>query len=489
VTLTVEQEELLARADELEAPIPGLPSENPQPPCQLSPATSAATQLAFSADSMRTYLAAGDQVRQQLADSLRKAAKAYDDVDENAAGVLGGGNGSVSKDTAGLGDGHPDAVPLGATQLADLGNAGNYADVKQRAWEIEQGDQGASFDRFVEGWTAYQQALLDATQRFRPFQQWSGAAADAVEQSFEQQRQWMYTMADMCGKMAAQAQDVTATHRWAVPEHILPKKKVYRSGDGTASVEIDTFEAGGPPVTYSGILQLEAAYQSTGDPKLQHVYMKIYTEFQATSDSVVAEYVQKAGVPLAPMDPPVPPAAGSIPPPDGPGSGDSGSGDGGTSINPPPGGLDQPSSIPNIPMIPNMPTGQTPSPAALTNAMPGAPKLPTGPAVKPASLGGGAGGGMPAVPLQPAPDLESASRTTPAGRDLASLMDASMGRANLAAGGATGGGMGTAPMGGPGGQPQGDGKGKRVQQGDESLYTEDRPWTEAVIGRHRRKDV
>jgi hypothetical protein len=48
-----------------------------------------------------------------------------------------------------------------------------------------------------------------------------------------------------------------------------------------------------------------------------------------------------------------------------------------------------------------------------------------------------------------------------------------------------GGGM---PMGGAGGKSDG-GKGKRVQSadGDESLYTEERAWTEGVIGNRPRK--
>ena len=54
-----------------------------------------------------------------------------------------------------------------------------------------------------------------------------------------------------------------------------------------------------------------------------------------------------------------------------------------------------------------------------------------------------------------------------------------------------GGGM---PMGGAGaGQGQGGGSEKKRTPGlspDEDLYSEDRPWTEAVIGnRPRRKDV
>lgn len=65
------------------------------------------------------------------------------------------------------------------------------------------------------------------------------------------------------------------------------------------------------------------------------------------------------------------------------------------------------------------------------------------------------------------------------------------------AGGASGGAMGG--MGGMGGMPmhgaghgQGGGKEKKRTPGlapDEDIYTEDRPWTEAVIGNRRRKDV
>jgi hypothetical protein len=50
--------------------------------------------------------------------------------------------------------------------------------------------------------------------------------------------------------------------------------------------------------------------------------------------------------------------------------------------------------------------------------------------------------------------------------------------------GAGGGGM---PMGGAHGA-QGGSKSKGSQQDDEALYTEDRAWTEAVIGNRRRQD-
>lgn len=53
------------------------------------------------------------------------------------------------------------------------------------------------------------------------------------------------------------------------------------------------------------------------------------------------------------------------------------------------------------------------------------------------------------------------------------------------------GGMGGPMMGGMGGQGQNQGKDKRRDPklaADEDIYTEDRPWTEAVIGNRRRKD-
>jgi hypothetical protein len=62
--------------------------------------------------------------------------------------------------------------------------------------------------------------------------------------------------------------------------------------------------------------------------------------------------------------------------------------------------------------------------------------------------------------------------------------------AGAAPGGATGAMGGMAPMAHGAGQTQG--KEKRRDPGlapDEDLYTEDRPWTEAVIGNRRRREV
>src|SRR5690606_35952354 len=96
-----------------------------------------------------------------------------------------------------------------------------------------------------------------------------------------------------------------------------------------------------------------------------------------------------------------------------------------------------------------------------------------------------AGGGIPPSPLQPAVGAETVAPTpvTAAGAPAPAA-----GGAGPSGGGAAGGGMGgMAPM--MHGAQGGSGDKKRNPQlaQDEELYTEDRPWTEAVIGNRVRR--
>ncbi|WP_275578838.1 hypothetical protein [Mycobacterium riyadhense] len=84
-TLTVDQQEILARANEVEAPMAEPPTNVPAAPCTLTAAQNAAEQLDLSAENMRTFLAAGHRERQRLATSLRNAAKGYGEVDDESA--------------------------------------------------------------------------------------------------------------------------------------------------------------------------------------------------------------------------------------------------------------------------------------------------------------------------------------------------------------------------------------------------------------------
>jgi hypothetical protein len=90
-TMSVEYEELISRAAELETPLLGQPKEDALAPCCLAFSTNAANRLKSSADSMRFYLDAGQRERNALAQSLRNAAKAYEETDQNAADTLSDG--------------------------------------------------------------------------------------------------------------------------------------------------------------------------------------------------------------------------------------------------------------------------------------------------------------------------------------------------------------------------------------------------------------
>jgi hypothetical protein len=89
------------------------------------------------------------------------------------------------------------------------------------------------------------------------------------------------------------------------------------------------------------------------------------------------------------------------------------------------------------------------------------------------------------MPLSPAVGAETVAPPAPT-RPASTTPVA--GSAGAAAGGAMGGGM--APMHGAGHGSQGKEKRRDPNLSpDEDLYTEDRPWTEAVIGNRRRRDV
>jgi len=451
-TVQVEKEELLARADELEAQIPSPPTENPQAPCALAMAIKASQDLGLSADNMRLYLGVGERERRRLAESLRNAAKAYEDTDKEAADAVDTEGGSVSPVTPAPVDEDLDLAALNDTRGPATGpdDEAPYYECRQAAQELVEADQGASFDRYADAWAAYQRTLQEATYRFRPFQQWDGDSRIAVEAHFDSQRGWMYAMAGLCGQLAQKAQGVTTAQKWAVSQH--PTVEAIQELD-------DAWER------FYGTEYWLVAKQQVLDR---------FAEYQTMSEEVLAEYTQRATLPLGTVNPPMPPAAYRIdPPPTGDGSEADGLG-----------GLPTGDGLPSMPQLPTgtPPAGGFPwSPkpdAALTDAAAKAPKLPKGPSgLKPASFGGGAGLGVLPAPLQPAAEAEAAPRPIAGPRD-----PAGPGRVNPPMGGAmgAGGGMGM-PMSHPG-QGQEGGKGKQVRQDEQSLYTETRPWTSGVIG-------
>jgi hypothetical protein len=93
--MNVQYMELLTRAKEVEAPLDEPPKEDPGPPCDLWFVTKPTKALADTAANIRQYLDYGRLERQKLAESLRNAARAYAEVDEDAKQAIDTDNGSV----------------------------------------------------------------------------------------------------------------------------------------------------------------------------------------------------------------------------------------------------------------------------------------------------------------------------------------------------------------------------------------------------------
>jgi hypothetical protein len=209
--------------------------------------------------------------------------------------------------------------------------------------------------------------------------------------------------------------------------------------------------------------------------------MDLLATLQKKSDAMIADYTRKAGLPLPPVNPPKPPTAFNINEPDR-----------SKPIpqpEPEPGPEPEPEPLPDaglppLPGTPSVPSTATPSmptDSKLTGALKdlkGSPGYPVA-GLKPASVGAGAAS-VPPMPLRPWINSEAASRPA------AAHAGPGLGRGIPAGYAALGGGGAGMPMGAPAGQGQANKQGKRAQQQDKSLYTEDRPWTEPLIGQQRR---
>jgi hypothetical protein len=478
-TLDVEYQELMARADEIEAPLPALPIGNPQAPCALSFVRDAAIQIAINADALRLYIKTCEREWRSLAKSLRNAAKAYETIDEGAAddinaidmggGTFGASVGSGSDEVSLLCD--PDYIPPPFQYP--------YYEVRQAARDVEAPDQGRAFKAFANDWNRYQLAFQQLAYRFRPFLSWEGDARTAVESNFVDQKTWIFGMVQQCTTLARQAQAVADAHKKIQPSGYFGEEQEHPS----------LYEVTLCDEQYKYYAERTSPYISDS--------IRWYETLQKRSETAISSYISSGGIPLSALNPTSATGAYVINPP----SPDDGGGDTPVvpdvpeipTVNVPASPSDPSANMPTTPTLPTLPSTGTPS-------MPSTPSTPDAQAmvndamkkaglskggaggVKPASLGGGGGAGMPKVPLQPATGGDAAPRPAAAAPGEAT---AGLGKGLPGAGGA-GGGMGGMPMGGQGGKGDSS-KGKRVQSEDESLYTEERAWTEGVIGNRPRK--
>jgi len=443
--MQVEGQELLDRAEELEAPKPYLPSEadNPVPPCELAMATKAAQTLARNADTMRLFLTTGTKRLQTLAESLRVAARAYEEVDLEAAAAMNSRGRFVSSAALGRPDDGADELALPEAQHADPTDDADFTDLKAAAWHIEQPDQGAAFLAFADAWKIYQEQLLSNRIRFRPFNLWDRDAKEAVEANFDAFQRWLFDMAQSCGKLAEQARTFVAAHKKAVPRRF-----------DIATETRDKPWTGEHP-TYYEVKEVERVYKENFNyPDVREAVYKVYLRLQQCSEEVLAAYARNARTPLADLSPSTPPKAHEIKPPPDPGPDrpiidvrDPENAPNVTGTDDIPDlPLDVPAeasplddSLPDptgMPIVPPIGTPATPDGGVLGDpALAGATGLSTGAGVgagvKPASFGGGGIGGAPSMPLAPPMDPDTAARAAAAAREAAS-----MGRAMPGAGGA-----------------------------------------------------
>jgi hypothetical protein len=497
-------QELMARADALEVPIvdqhgQGIPTEDPQPPCGLEMLRDAAEDFATYAGEMRDHLKLFDKTRKELARQLRNAAKAYRHVDEDAAEAVLSGTplSGVAIPASAGGDFGPTMLGAGAEEPLPEDVVRKLHSLEEIALQLEQPDQGASFERFAEQWSKYRDALRHACDRFRPFQEWEGDAATAVGENFDMQRAWLNTMARFSDQMARQAKTVVKEFRSLRDEHVYA---------------VDARYARRTKWDYRKLVELEQWVKQSAHTAYQ-TFMVTYNEATRESQALLTDFRLNSTLPVKPVNPTAPPRITTdIKPPQPwkpatrptdkdiqkahilkPATRPDWMDD-----EPKPTPTPTPTPVPapsnenagmptgmTSPTMPTMPSTPQTHDAQLAKALSdlkgkGAPGLPhAGGGVKPASVGGA---GVPAAPLQPSGDGEATARPSAAGPGNPGRGVPGLG----AMGGGMGGGM-------PGGMGQGAGKdagkGKRVQGAEEdALYTEDRAWTEGVIGRRRLKD-
>ncbi|CQD05375.1 ESX-1 secreted protein, EspB [Mycobacterium europaeum] len=305
-TLNVEYQELIARAEELEQPLPTVPSTNPQGPCNLSFIHDTAARLAFTADTFRMYLKGCEREWKSLAKSLRNAAKAYEEVDTGAAEdidkiLTDGSSAAAMAPVQVVAEEEPWSPPPPAAAAAPFEYP--YYEVRRAAADIESGDQGTAFRAFAQEWESFQRALREQTNRFRLFNSWEGEATAQVEQNFQRQKEWIYSMAKLCGDLAQQANRVVDVHKKA-----------------TATTGYNNQHAldGAHPTSYE-ISQCDYWYRRYMESNNQYyvtVTIQWYEKLQATSESALKYYVQYANLPLKALTPDTPPKATVIKPPD-----------------------------------------------------------------------------------------------------------------------------------------------------------------------------
>lgn len=467
------------------------------PPDALASSAAAVTNLNANAQSLLEFQQWAEAENQRIAEMLAIAANAYTEVDENCGKVIDdpARRAAVEAITVPAPATPPPTPPnaVGAPRRLD---AAGYSDVHKTQADLVAGDNGASLKTAMLQWGLASTRVRDNAPR-PPSGDWEGRAADAAYARMTEFGGWLEQLAEGWRDLAEAAAKIVGAHDAAKAAH--------------AGIH-------GEYVALEAQLRRLAAQTTVGNSiATQNEMAKVQTrmqELQQRSDEVRQDYASNAT--FSPVRPAMPTGrdtdnSGSV---GGVGAQPSGDPAGlaekmapsfgrhqdGATTNKPAGQTDSGSA----PGGGGAPTGGgapggggAPSGGSSggSSASPG-PKPTIDPRLRPAAAvggagaggansGAGAGGTPPAAPMSapvtaetvaPAPIAPAAAGAAPG--------SAADGRAASAMGG------GMAPMAHGAGAQQGKEKRRDPRLApDEDLYTENRPWTEAVIGNRRRREV
>ncbi|BBY45045.1 PPE domain-containing protein [Mycolicibacterium celeriflavum] len=465
------------------------------PPDALPSSAAAVANLNDNAQSLLGFQRWAETENQRIAEMLQIAADAYTEVDETYGRVIEDPERRAAVQAIPVpapSTPPPDLpTPVGAPQILD---AGGYSDVHKTQADLIAGDNGASLKTALMQWSVAATRVRGNAPR-PAAGDWEGEAADAAYARMAEFDGWLEQLAEGWRELAESAAKVLEAHDKAKSEH---------AGIHSEYVALET-----------QLRQLAAQMTADNSVATQAEMAKVQKrmqELQQRSDEVRRQYASDAT--FSPVRPAMPSRGDvdSAATASGGGGGGQPGGDPTAMASRTPPGQSQTTAAraepgsrsgAGTPAGGAAPSGGAPAggsgatagtPSGLPGGAPSTPKLPIDPSLRPAAAsggrgsGGGAGGGgggdMPATPMSAPVTAETVAPapTTPAAAGAAAGPSADR------TAGVMGGGM--APMGHGAGAQQGTEKRRDPRLvPDEDLYTEDRPWTEAVIGNRRRRDV
>jgi hypothetical protein len=540
-SLNVVPAELSMRAKKIVEPLPQWPVAEPLPLCELDAAKNGAIALRQAADVVLEALGQGQRRWQALAQAVMGASEAYQGVDESSASSLDfdslGSPIEVKKPSVASSLKFDKLVPVPSrdhTRLketlyhADQKKDLNYhttnnrfrlafdnwdtfvdglferqgaqfiqsdeldkkfGDVKTVAQILKSGNRNAS-NKFKEEWAGYENSLRDLKDRYQRFDEWEGEAADKVERHFSRNIEFINNLAGLCRSVSQNAQAIidafdkaesnhpTLAQVEAVYKKLQFSSKLTQTEYNQAMAELEKLQQSSQEAlkNYRNAVNLQALDKPA-------VPERITGDLFLTAEQIVERNRKKA-------DEDARRAAEDA-------AHDFEGGAGGPDFANPAGlGGTRTPSLPSpqkllsaVNQAANMAKGmgQKHTPGSAGTGLP--PLDPHAPKVAPAAaMPGHGGGGVPSLgglgkaPLQP-PSLPGGGPGGGPGVGAASFTPGDAAANSLGRAAGAGGGTGGAPMGGMGAKGQDDaGKSKRFGDDEDALYTEQRAWTEGVIG-------